>query len=82
MGKNMSLITVSLLVWVSTQCEYKMKKQDLKGADSWWQNSNSISRSRSKNQSQNKTEIWNEKDGFKPGIRLKIRLKNDRNVLS
>ena len=30
----MSLITVSLLVWVSTQCEYKMKKQDLKGADS------------------------------------------------
>ena len=34
MGKNMSLITVSLLVWVSTQCEYKMEKQDLKGAES------------------------------------------------
>ena len=30
---------------------------------------------------QNETKTWIKKDGFKTGIRLKIRLKNSRNIL-
>ena len=46
-----------------------MKRQDLQAGESWRQNSSStIIRSRSKKQKE--TDIWIEKDGFKPGSRL------------
>ena len=38
-------------------------------------------KSRSKKQNKNENEMWIEKNCFKPGIRLKIRLKNSRNIL-
>ena len=37
--------------------------------------------SRSQKQNENETETWIEIDGFKLGNRLKIRLKNSRNIL-
>ena len=40
-----------------------------------------LARSRSKKQNENNTEIQIEKNGFKTGIRFKIRLKNSRNIL-
>ena len=48
-----------------------MDKQGLHAEESWWQNS-----SISKSKNENETKIWIEKDGFKTGIRFKIRLKN------
>ena len=46
-----------------------MEKQDLQAGESWRKNSSSTTiRSRSKKQKE--TDIWIEKDGFKPGSRL------------
>ena len=46
-----------------------MEKQDLQAGESWWKNSSSTTiRSRSKKQKE--TDIWIEKDGFKPDSRL------------
>ena len=76
--------TYNLSPWferVSTDCELKMEmdQQDLQAGLSWCQNSNSTTRSRSKKQ--NETGKVIEKDGFKTGIRFRIRLKNSRNIL-
>ena len=50
-----------------------MEKQDLQVGESRWQNSSStIIRSRSKKQKE--TDIWIEKDGFKPGSRLEWKI--------
>ena len=40
-----------------------------------------LARPRSKKINENGTKIWIEENGFKSGIRLKIRLENSRNIL-
>ena len=46
-----------------------MEKQDLRAGESWWQNSSSTT-IRLMSKKQKKTDIWIQKDGFKPGSRL------------
>ena len=58
-----------------------MGKKDLEAGENWWQISNSTTGSKTKTQNENKTEIWIKKGGFETGIRLKISLKNSRNIL-
>ena len=47
-----------------------MEKQDLQAWEKWWQSSPVIQLTRSMSKMQKETDIWIEKDGFKPGSRL------------
>ena len=47
-----------------------MEKQDLQAWEKWWQSSPVPQLTRSMSKKQKETDIWIEKDGFKPGSRL------------
>ena len=47
-----------------------MKKRDLQAGESWWQSFPVLQLTRSRSKKQKETDIWNEKNGFKPGSRL------------
>ena len=46
-----------------------MEKLDLQAGESWWQNS-SFTTIRSRSKKQKETDVWIEKDDFKPRSRL------------
>ena len=46
-----------------------MENQNIQAGESWWQNFSSTT-IRSRNKKQKETDIWIEKDGFKPVSRL------------
>ena len=83
MGKYRSYTVISLWYGLAFIVNQKFQNKIYK----FWKGYDRIqilqlARFRSKKKSNgNETEIWIEKDGFKPGIRLKIRLKYGRNIL-
>ena len=51
-----------------------MEKQDFQAEEKWWQSSPVLQVTRSMNKKQKETDIWIEKDGFKPGSRLEWKI--------